>query len=315
MNKFDRIIATLILLQSKRRITATTISERFDISLRTVYRDINTLKNAGIPIIGDPGIGYSILEGYRLPPIMFNEEEMASLLTAEKFIGKVADQQTEAYYSSALLKIKAILRNSEKQSLEILDNSIVISTKKNWENKPFLQDIFKSITAKTVVQIEYQKADDSQSIRLIEPIGCYHNATNWYLVAYCQMKKDYRTFKLNRIVKLQSLDDNFDTKHINLQDYIDRQNDSWKEAQKLFGIEVAFSHEFLQFAENRKYYFGFVEQSDINGKVHMKFLNTSIEIMARWLIQFGDQVTVIAPIELKEKMKSLANQLFKHYSK
>ena len=148
MNKFDRVISTLVLLQTKRVIKAITISERFDISLRTVYRDISTLKNAGIPIIGDPGIGYSIMEGYRLTPIMFNEGEAAAMLTAEKFIGKITDQETQAYYSNAMMKVKAILRSAEKQSLSILDDSIAITNNQPSQNKAYLQDLLKSIAAK-----------------------------------------------------------------------------------------------------------------------------------------------------------------------
>ena len=91
MNKFDRVISTLVLLQSGPVITAAAIADRFDISLRTVYRDIATLKNAGMLIIGDPGIGYSLLEGCRLPPMSFNEGETVALLTAEKLIGKMTD--------------------------------------------------------------------------------------------------------------------------------------------------------------------------------------------------------------------------------
>ena len=149
MNKFDRVISTLVLLQTKRVIKAQTISERFDIS---------TLKNAGIPIIGDPGIGYSIMDGYRMAPIMFNEGEATALLTAEKIIGKMTDQDTQAYFSSAMMKIKAILRSAEKQSLAILDDSIVISNTKNEESKAQLQDLFKSISAKQILNIEYKKA-------------------------------------------------------------------------------------------------------------------------------------------------------------
>lgn len=313
MNKFDRVISTLVLLQTKKIIKAVTISERFDISLRTVYRDISTLKNAGIPIIGDPGIGYSMMEGYRLPPIMFNENETAALLTAEKFIGKMTDQDTQAYYSNAMMKIKAILRSSEKQSLAVLDESIVISSKSSWENKPYLQDLFKSIAAKNVLEIDYQKADNTSSKRKLEPIGCYHQYNNWYLVAFCQLKEDYRTFKVNRIVNLQVLAQNFDRVHINLQKYIDRQNGAWKEQQQFHTIEIAFNEPYVKFAEGRKYYFGFVEQTIVGNAVHMKFLNSSIEIVARWLLQFGDQATVIAPVELKDRLKTLATQLYQHY--
>lgn len=313
MNKFDRVISTLVLLQTKKIITATTISERFDISLRTVYRDISTLKNAGIPIIGDPGIGYSVMDGYRIPPIMFNEGEATALLTAEKFIGKITDQDTQAYYSSAMMKIKAILRSSEKQSLEVLDNSIVISDKNSWKNKTHLQEVFKSIPSKNILAIQYQKADGTTSERRLEPIGCYHQSNNWYLVAFCQLKKAYRTFKLNRIVKLQVLEQHFETKHISLQNYIDRQGDKWKEQRQFYTIEIAFNQDFVKFAEGRKYYFGFVEQKKVQDTVHMKFLNSSIEVIARWLLQFGDQAKVIAPPELKNRLKTLATQIYKHY--
>ncbi|MFK8009218.1 MAG: helix-turn-helix transcriptional regulator [Saprospiraceae bacterium] len=313
MNKFDRVISTLVLLQTKRTIKAMTISEKFDISLRTVYRDISTLKNAGIPIIGDPGIGYSIMDGYRIPPVMFNEGEATALLTAEKFIGKITDQDTTAYYSSALMKIKAILRSSEKQSLEVLDESIVISDQNSWKNKTQLQNLFKSIAAKNVLNIEYKKADGTSSQRKLEPIGCYHHSNHWYLIAFCQLKKDYRTFKLNRIVKLDILDQSFDTKHINLQKYIDRQDEGWKQQQQFYNIEISFNQPFVKFAESRKYYFGFVEQTIENDVVHMKFLNSSLEVIARWLLQFGDQATVHAPVELKDRLKTLATQLYQHY--
>ncbi len=313
MNRFDRVISTLVLLQTKRIIKAMTISERFDISLRTVYRDISTLKNAGIPIIGDPGVGYSIMDGYRIPPIIFNEGEATALLTAEKFIGKITDQDTQAYYSSAMMKIKAILRSSEKQYLEILDESIIISDHNSWKDKTHLQNLFKSIAAKNILDIEYQKADGTSSQRKLEPIGCYHQSNNWYLIAFCQLKKDYRTFKLNRIVKLQVLEENFDTVHINLQKYIDRQTDSWKEQQQFHTIEIEFNLSLVKFAESRKYYFGFVEQTIENDVVRMKFLNSSLEVLARWLLQFGDQATVLAPIELKDRVKTLATQLYQHY--
>jgi predicted DNA-binding transcriptional regulator YafY len=313
MNKFDRVISTLILLQTKKILKASNISERFGISLRTVYRDISTLKNAGIPIIGDPGIGYSIMDGYRLPPIMFNEGEALALLTAEKFIGKITDKATQAAYSEAMTKIKAILRSTDKQSLAVLEDSISFSNYTLWENKSYLQDLFKSIAAKIILRIDYQKADGSTSNRLIESIGCYHQYNNWYLVAYCQNKEAYRTFKMNRILNLQVLDKHFDTEHISLQNYIDQQTQAWKEQQQFQTVEVAFNRSVLKYAESRKYYFGFVEQVEEEEVVKMKFLNSSMEIVARWLLQFGNQATVLAPVELQSRIKRLATELYEHY--
>ena len=289
------------------------ISERFGISLRTVYRDIRTLKSAGIPIIGDPGIGYSIIDGYRFPPVMFNEGEAAALLTAEKFIGKVTDKETQLYYSNAMIKIKAILRSAEKQALEVLDNAIAISDKNDGANKTYLQDLFRSLASKSIVKIKYRKADGTCSERKLEAVGCYHHLNNWYLVAFCQLKKDYRTFKMNRIVSLLVLEENFDTQHISLQDYIDQQDRSWKKEHQFHAIEIKFSHSLVKYAESRKYLFGFIEQTIEEKGVRMKFLNASIEVFARWLLQFGDQATVLAPVELKNRLKVLATQLYKHY--
>jgi len=312
MNKFDRVISTLILLQTKKLITAKSIADRYDISLRTVYRDISTLKKAGIPIIGDPGMGYSIMEGYRLPPISINEEEASALLTAEKFIGKITDKETQAHYSSAMMKIKAILRSAEKQSLAILDDSIAISDYSSTENKTFLQDLFKSIASRRIVHIQYHKADGASTDRNIEPIGCYHQYNNWYLLAYCQQQNDYRTFKINRIVKLQVLDQEFDPKHMSLQNYLDRQRAEKREGQ-FHTIKIAFSRDIVQYAEMRKHFFGCVEQKTDNNLVQMTFLYPSLEIIAHWLLQFADQATVIAPIELKDRVKTLVTQLYEHY--
>lgn len=313
MNKFDRVISTLILLQTKKIIKASNISERFGISLRTVYRDISTLKNAGIPIIGDPGIGYSIMDGYRLPPIMFNEGEALALLTAEKFIGKITDKTTQASYSEAMTKIKATLRSTDKQSLAVLEDSISFSNYALWENKSYLQDLFKSIASKVVLKIDYQKADGSTSNRKIESIGCYHQYNNWYLVAYCQNRAAYRTFKMNRILHLQVLEQYFDTEHISLQTYIDQQTQAWKDQQQFQTVEVAFNKSILQHAERRKYYFGFVEQVEEEEVVRMKFLNSSMEFIARWLLQFGNRATVLEPLELKNQIKQLATELYEHY--
>src|SRR6202000_578170 len=106
MNRIDRISAILIQLQSRRVVKAGDIAERFNISLRTVYRDVKTLEHAGIPIIGEAGVGYSIMDGYRLPPVMFTREEATAFLTAEKIVEKMTDDSTAAHHKSSMYKIR-----------------------------------------------------------------------------------------------------------------------------------------------------------------------------------------------------------------
>src|SRR3569833_107909 len=121
MNRIDRISAILIHLQSRREVKASDIADRFGISLRTVYRDVKTLEEAGIPLIGEAGVGYSIMDGYRLPPVMFTREEATAFLTAEKFVEKLTDAATLANHKSAMYKIRSVLRMAEKDFLDNID--------------------------------------------------------------------------------------------------------------------------------------------------------------------------------------------------
>lgn len=314
MNKFDRVISTLILLQSGSVITASAIAQRYDISLRTVYRDIATLKNAGVPIIGDPGIGYSLLEGYRLPPMSFNEGETAALLTAEKLIGKMTDPATQEHYTAALTKIRSILRSYERETIDFLDDSIIISNNENSKKQSYLQTLLKSIPNKNLVQINYQKTNGVTSERIVEPVGCYNHYNNWYLMAYCQLKEDYRTFKLDRITQLSRMQQQFDRAHISLKDYIDQQDQSWKQEHNFHTIIVEFNRIYAHHAERRKHYLGFVEQIEMEDSVQITFSNPSLELFARWLMQFGDQATVISPPELQDRIKDIAIGLYRHIS-
>src|SRR5688500_15322575 len=118
MNRFDRLTAILIHLQSKRLVVAQDIADRFEISLRTVYRDIQSLEQAGVPVVGEKGLGYSIMEGYRIPPVMFTEEEVIAFLMAEKILENHADIYHSEKFKSAMFKVRAVLRSAEKKALE-----------------------------------------------------------------------------------------------------------------------------------------------------------------------------------------------------
>ena len=194
MNRIDRVTAILIQLQSKKIVRAQEIADRFSISLRTVYRDIKTLEEAGIPLAGEAGVGYSIMEGYRLPPVMFTKEEAIAFLTAEKMVEKLTDPSSVEHYRSAMFKIKAVLRYGEKDLLE--DMSSYIEVVENpylpaKENNPIhLQTILKSIAAKEILDIGYFANHTQQySNRDVEPVGIFYQGNYWYLIAYCRCGK------------------------------------------------------------------------------------------------------------------------------
>src|SRR5690606_17318688 len=128
--RFDRIVAILIQLQSEKIVKAQELAERFQVSLRTIYRDIRSLETAGVPLYGEAGTGYSIVNGYRFPPVMFTREEAGSFVAAEKLMQGFADENLGKSFESAVFKVKSVLRGPEKDWVTVLDSHISISAQK-----------------------------------------------------------------------------------------------------------------------------------------------------------------------------------------
>src|SRR3954468_18633 len=126
MNRIDRLAAIVIQLQSRRMVKAQDLAEKFSITLRTVYRDIHALQEAGVPVIGEAGSGYRLMEGYKLPPVLFNQDEASALLTAAKLMQTMSDEPSFKHFSSALDKIKAVLRTTEKDHIADIDEHVAV---------------------------------------------------------------------------------------------------------------------------------------------------------------------------------------------
>lgn len=126
LKKIDRITAILTQLQSKPIVRAQDLAEKFEVSIRTIYRDIKTLENAGIPIIGEAGNGYSLMDGYKLPPVMFTKDEVLSFITAEKLMQHFSHESLGAHYKTAMEKLRSVLKYSDKKLLENIEKQIDI---------------------------------------------------------------------------------------------------------------------------------------------------------------------------------------------
>lgn len=133
--RLARLTAILTQLQSKKRITARELSKKYEVSIRTIYRDIRTLEQSGVPVVTDEGKGYFIMEGYRLPPITFTQEEANALITAEHLIKKNKDQSLAEHYENAVIKIKSILRFQQKEKTELLSSRIQIRQNHNGKKR------------------------------------------------------------------------------------------------------------------------------------------------------------------------------------
>lgn len=315
MNRIDRISAILIQLQSRRVVKASDIAERFNISLRTVYRDVKTLEEAGIPLIGEAGVGYSIMDGYRLPPVMFTREEAITFLTAEKFVENLTDANTLTNYRSAMYKVRAVLKSTEKDMLEGMDNRIAVlktPIQQNASTNNHIQTILNAIAQKSVLTIKYFAGHSQEdTLRDIEPVGIYYLSSHWHLIAYCRLRNDYRDFRADRIRTLTVTDKRFDSEHPTLQEYI-KQTAREKLLQTVVIIIDKRIHSYL---DGQKYYSGVVAEKEVEGnRIEMTFLCESLEGFARWYMMFGDQAEIIKPDSLKERVKEITESIIQKIS-
>ena len=222
MNRIDRLFGILTMLQSKKFVPAEKIAEKFKISIRTVYRDVKALVEQGIPVSFEQNKGYFVVQGYFLPPVSFTSEEANALLLMEGLVNSFADKSIQNHYSNLLNKVKTVLRSSQKEKLDILDNRIKLQLPARIVNDfEYLATLQNAISAKTIIELDYKNNKEEVSKREIEPIGLIFYAFSWHLIGWCHMRKDYRDFKVARILKVTSHGWPFrKTDHIELNDYM-----------------------------------------------------------------------------------------------
>ncbi len=203
MKRLDRKTSILIQLQSKRLTTAREIAKRFEVTTRTIYREIQTLRLAGVPIGEEEGKGYFLIDGYRLPPIMFSMEEARALVTTSKILNYHTEDSLKQNYESALLKIKAVLSLNDKDKLEFLNSRI--GFQKPWAPKSLcLDNIQQSITDSKKLRIKYQSREEVQiTERIIQPYAVYFSGAVWSTIAFCELRQEIREFRLDRIKELR----------------------------------------------------------------------------------------------------------------
>lgn len=221
--RLARLTAILTQLQSKTMVTATFLAEKHGVSVRTIYRDIRTLENSGIPIVTEEGKGYSLVEGYQLPPVIFTEDEANALITADQLIQKSKDTSFAENYSSAVTKIKSVLKYVQKDKADLLADRVYFGENQSQEKTSnYLMKIQSAITNYTVAEIDYLSSNKKQTTRRIEPFALYNNQGNWLLVAYCRLRDDFRAFRIDYIEKLIVLEEHFEAHNMTIVDYFEK---------------------------------------------------------------------------------------------
>ena len=308
MNRIDRISALLVQLQSRPVVKSSEMAERYGVSLRTIYRDMRTLSEAGVPVCGNSGIGYSLVEGYRLPSLMFTKEEAMAFLTAEKIIEKLTDAQNSNYFHQGMDKIRAALRAVDKKYLHDMEDSIAVYKSRNTQESipNLLQTILNSINNKLIVVIDYTNAGSNKSKRTLEAAGITYTHPYWYLSAWCYLREDYRVFRLDRIDHIEITNNKQTKVHPPLESLI-----GVDDPQCLTEVVLHTSKEVARHNADKCYFMGLTKEKELaNGMVKQTYMTYSLESLARWVLANADTTSIITPaVEIKDIIKQIIKKL------
>ncbi len=316
MNRIDRLNAILIQLQGKPKVTIADLVDRFQISQRTVFRDIKSLIESGIPIGGDAGTGYFIVEGFHLPPVVFNKSEAAALLMGSKLIKHQADKEVVQSFEEAMHKVRAVLRYSDKNFLSSLEENISVAPFLRNNNEfpnSHISSIQNALAEQKVLGIEYHSNYNDQSTkREVEPLGLVYYSGRWHLIAYCRLRKNMRDFRCDRISNCRLLPEQYDRSvHPKFQEFIEQMTIGTETSE----VRIQVTKKVGRYIGNQKYFYGFAGEKELEDMIEMKFYTPSYNFFARWLMMFGNDVNIISPEELIQEAENHALELQQHYLK
>jgi len=208
MRRADRLFDIIQILRRKKLVRAQDLAEKLEVSERTIYRDISDLMASGVPIEGEAGVGY-ILRGYDLPPIMFNEQEIEALVLGVRIVESWADPKLAEAAGGVIAKIEAVVPDRLRRHME----ETALLAPADHLAEPILIDpgeLRLAVRNRQKVRIAYRDANDQRSRRIVWPLAVAFFGPVWILASWCELRRDFRSFRLDRMSELSVLDDIFE---------------------------------------------------------------------------------------------------------
>lgn len=310
MNRTDRLVAMVLHLQGRRLVRAEDMARRFEVSLRTIYRDMAALGEAGVPIAGEAGVGYTLVKGYHLPPVMLTAEEAGALFLGGELVREFTDASLRAPSMSALDKLRAVLPVEQRDQVERTAKTTVVMGGAKPERAQggtapaVLRPLQEAVARRRMARIRYRGREDVAEVaREVEPLGVVFYAARWYLVAWCRLRGALRHFRLDRMAALEvtaeafPVRDDFDlAKHIA----------AYEGSGPSYPARVWFSDRVAGRARGESYA-TLAEGIRRDGGAEYTLLSWSHEWLAGWLLSFGGEAEAVEPKELRDAVRRSAS--------
>ncbi|WP_429843664.1 helix-turn-helix transcriptional regulator [Brevibacillus sp. FIR094] len=315
MNKTDRLLAIVLELQRKGTLRAEDLSATFETSVRTIYRDMQALSEAGVPIVGAPGQGYSLMEGYFLPPVSFSVEEAVALLIGADMVEQVFDQNFGNSARAVQRKVEAILSaDVGEQASRIRSTFRLVSPRANnlrEQEKAHALLLHDAIINERKVRFRYRRGtpgleDDRETVRDVAPYGLVLVRGSWILLAHCDLRQDIRRFRLSRMSGLIVLEDRFILPdHFHFDDYTPL-DDRSLEVQIVISAAIAD-----RVKESGNFFIEEIVEHPDGFLVRLRV--RQIEEILSWVLGLGADAVVLTPESLRNRMREEAKKLFERY--
>lgn len=309
--KLDRLLSIVIMLLNRERMQAKDLADYFNVSTRTIYRDIDAINSAGIPIVthqGNKG-GLGIIDSYKIDRHVLTLQDMVSMLSVLKGMNTAFKDR---HLQDAIEKIDAIVPDDKQNYVRNHVDQIVIDMMpwgSSGGQKERLASLQRAIANTRLVKLSYRDGDGAESVRTVEPMTMIFKATTWYLFAYCELRNDFRLFRLTRIKQLEMLSQTYTRRVADYKQYDSRLPGTLKMIQ----LVIKFSKQIRQNAED--YFDESLLKYEENGDVVATFELPENAWIVSYLLSLGEQAEVISPPQmrllLKEKAEKIAT-LYKH---
>lgn len=303
----DRLLSILIIISQRGLVTGKELSEHFEVSLRTIYRDIEKIGEAGVPVAASSGKGggYYIMENYNLNNLFFNRKEIEPLIAVMDNLKFLFGKNPQ--FNDIVLKFET-LRNSETQGNDKLNINMSHFSMEQ-ELREYLFLINKAIEENRTLEFEYINRRMEYSKRVIEPIQIEFSAGQWYMAAFCRTRKDYRKFKLVRIRNM-SLGDSFIRKPISKEEIEKIFSASYEKNSIL--VTLRFSNKIGK--QLSEYFSKNKIKSLEDGTYLVEDFFPEDEGLKKFILGFGDECEVIAPLKLRKEMLEYLKKIYIKYN-
>ena len=302
MNKYDRMLHILNLLRTRKNMNADKLAEECNVTERTIYRDIFTLSDMNIPIYFENG--YKLASDNFLPPLNFSFEEYQLLKLTLESSPLIKTNKYQVVYNSLKAKIENCLSEQVLKEKKYSPQATHIDIPDNNQDEhtlSFYEQVEKAVTSLTTISLTYESIKSGRTERRIDPYFIIFRGRAFYFVGFCHLKNEMRTFRMDRIIELNLTNDIFIKKgNISPENYFDG---SWSVfSGEPIDVIVQFRGNAAKVIQSSTHHKN--EQIEVIDENMIRYSVTTngIEEIQRWILGFGDEAEVVAPIELKENL-------------